>query len=139
MNDTPTQPTKNYRVSIKALITDEEGRLLMIQERGDHWSIPGGGLEHGEAVLDGLKREIHEELGIEPMTIAETPLFLWTKETAKGHWCLTICYEVTVDSFNFVLENDIRSAQFFSTDELLKLEIDPQESPIAQHYYQAKG
>lgn len=139
MTETSTQPSKNYRVSIKALITDEEGRLLMVQERGDHWSIPGGGLEHGEGVLNGLKREIHEELGIEPMAVAPTPLFIWTRESSTGHWCMCICYEVTVDSFNFVLEDDIRSAQFFTSDELFKLDIDPQESPIAQRYYQAKG
>lgn len=29
------------------------------------WSIPGGGLEHGERVIDAVRREVHEETGLE--------------------------------------------------------------------------
>ncbi len=30
-----------------------------------HWSIPGGGLEHGEAVKDAVLREVREEASLE--------------------------------------------------------------------------
>ena len=30
-----------------------------------HWSIPGGGLEYGEAVVDAVIREVREETGVE--------------------------------------------------------------------------
>lgn len=29
------------------------------------WSIPGGGLEHGEALLDAVRREVREETNVE--------------------------------------------------------------------------
>lgn len=128
-------PPKHYRVSVKALITDEDNRLLMIQERGDHWSIPGGGLEHGEEIEVGLRREIYEELGVEVTSIAKQPAFVWTSQNGKGGWCLCICYPVTVESFGFTLADDVQATKFFEPEELIKAEIDPGEQPIARHYY----
>jgi 8-oxo-dGTP diphosphatase len=51
-------------------IADREGRILIAQRpRGKHmagrWEFPGGKLANGEEPLDGLKRELAEELGVE--------------------------------------------------------------------------
>lgn len=45
-----------------------EGKLLVVKHsiKNDHYSLPGGHLEWGENIHDCLKREIKEELGIEP-------------------------------------------------------------------------
>jgi ADP-ribose pyrophosphatase YjhB (NUDIX family) len=29
------------------------------------WTLPGGGLDHGEAPREGLRREVHEETGLQ--------------------------------------------------------------------------
>jgi 8-oxo-dGTP diphosphatase len=34
---------------------------------GGYWCIPGGKLEAGESVIDGVKREMFEETGVEPV------------------------------------------------------------------------
>ena len=39
-----------YRVTVKGLARDGQGRLLFVRERGDTWDLPGGGLEHGEEI-----------------------------------------------------------------------------------------
>lgn len=61
------------RVAARAIII-RDGMLLVqfYQEHGDRWcTTPGGGIGLGERLDDGLRREVHEELGI---TIEVGPL-----------------------------------------------------------------
>lgn len=60
MTSTPT-----HSVSVAAAIFDEAGEnVLLIQRRDNgHWEPPGGILEHGETLQDGLRREVLEETG----------------------------------------------------------------------------
>ncbi|HUK93998.1 MAG TPA: NUDIX domain-containing protein [Gaiellaceae bacterium] len=52
-----------------ALVVDERGRVLLARRAFDpfkgYWDIPGGFLEEGEHPLDGLRRELREETGLE--------------------------------------------------------------------------
>src|SRR3984957_20809066 len=49
-----------------ALFTDPAGRILLVKPNyRDHWSLPGGILEHGEPPHVGGGREVKEELGID--------------------------------------------------------------------------
>src|SRR5690349_31926 len=55
---------------VAGALFDDTGRVLIAQRPpGKHmaggWEFPGGKLEPGEAPLDGLKRELREELGVE--------------------------------------------------------------------------
>lgn len=53
-----------FRVSLKAVIINGNGEILLVKENGrDRWDIPGGGIEHGESIKEGLARELMEELG----------------------------------------------------------------------------
>ncbi len=55
------------RVAAYAVITDEEGRMLLPHWSepglGSGWTLPGGGVEPGEDPADGVLREIFEETG----------------------------------------------------------------------------
>ena len=53
-----------HRVSVYCIILDQD-RLLMVRTSNNKWYFPGGGLEIGEAINEGLAREAREELNAE--------------------------------------------------------------------------
>ncbi|NPV79090.1 MAG: NUDIX domain-containing protein [Firmicutes bacterium] len=58
---------KNIRVSAKAVII-QDGRLLVtknVDQFGTFYLLPGGGQLPGETLIDALKRECREEIGVE--------------------------------------------------------------------------
>ena len=42
----------------------KDGKVLLIRSERRGWEFPGGIVEQGETLLDGLKREIFEESGV---------------------------------------------------------------------------
>jgi 8-oxo-dGTP diphosphatase len=55
------------------LVFDDDDRLLLAYHDGDgQWLAPGGTLQPGETLAEGLRREVREETGVE--VIMETPL-----------------------------------------------------------------
>lgn len=56
--------------SAGGLVHDGRGRVLLVRHPpgkgwGDAWVTPGGRLELGETVLEGFRREVREETGLE--------------------------------------------------------------------------
>jgi 8-oxo-dGTP diphosphatase len=61
--------TRHQRVGAYGICRDERGRVLLVRASATsnvpgRWFLPGGGVEHGEAPLDGLRRELAEETGL---------------------------------------------------------------------------
>ena len=53
----------------------KDGKVLLIRSVRRGWEFPGGVVERGEAILDGLKREILEESGIAAEPEAVTGIY----------------------------------------------------------------
>ena len=52
------------RIAARAVLRRRDGKYaLMYAEKFDLYSLPGGGVEKGEGLIDALKREILEETG----------------------------------------------------------------------------
>ncbi len=84
MTDYSTIPDCFYRVSIKALILDEQGRFLLSREHDNRWDFPGGGYDHADSSpRDALVRELREEMGVEILTMEDTPSYFTTAKHRK--------------------------------------------------------
>ncbi len=84
----PPVSEPRLRHSVRALVLDEQGRVLLcrfdLQDQGIVvWVPPGGGVEAGESAQVALVRELYEELGIR--LDHEVPQ-LWTQRVVSpGH------------------------------------------------------
>ena len=60
------------RVNVRGIIVSNRGEIFcqkLTANNGtgrEFWCTPGGGLELGESLLDGLRREMIEETGVKP-------------------------------------------------------------------------
>ena len=69
-------------IGVGAVIENEDGRILLVKhvpERGGFWQgkwiCPGGRLESGETIEEGIKREVREETRLEIDLVTPLPPF----------------------------------------------------------------
>ena len=108
--------TTVHRNAVRAILLTPEGDLLLMRVRAPQggepfWITPGGGLEVGETVEDGLRRELMEELGIEGFAIG--PVLCRRRHTFTwGDRRICQCEEyraVHVDRFGPVLSDAVEA------------------------------
>ena len=54
-----------HLVSVAALVTNNNGEILLVNSPWRGWEYPGGLIEPGETFQKALKREVREEAGVE--------------------------------------------------------------------------
>ena len=57
--------SNSHKVSVAALVTNEEGKILLVNSPWRGWEYPGGLIEPGETFEEALHREVREESGVE--------------------------------------------------------------------------
>lgn len=109
-----------YRVSIKGLIRNTEGQVLVVKEAGrTWWDLPGGGMDHDESIKSALAREMHEEVGLTgdfsyKVIAVDNPGFL----SHANVWQLRLIFEVVPEIFPTEAGNDADEIRYINPSEL---------------------
>lgn len=72
---------KGYKIRCRAIIM-HQGKLLVVKhkERSQSYVLPGGKMDPGEDPLICVRREIIEELGVEPKGFKLAYVYTWKKD-----------------------------------------------------------
>jgi 8-oxo-dGTP diphosphatase len=91
-------------IGVGAVVVDGQGQVLLVKRgsepRKGHWSIPGGLLEVGETLIDGTRREVAEETGMDvtPEAIIEVVERVFREEERVRHHYVIVDYWASLTS-----------------------------------------
>lgn len=109
-----------FRVSMKALVINEQGEVLVVKETGrDWWDLPGGGMDHDEDIKSALARELMEEVNLEGnftyrIIAVEDPAFL----TLANVWQIRLIFAVIPTNMKFTAGVDGDEVSFMKPEHL---------------------
>lgn len=116
--------SKLHIVAITALIKNPQKDKFLVVKRAAHeiafpgkWAFPGGKSERGQTILDTLKREVLEEVGLE---IEDNKKFLkdFTFVRPDGMNVVGVCFEVTAKPGTITLAKDFDEYRWITPEEL---------------------
>jgi 8-oxo-dGTP diphosphatase len=114
-------------VAVGAVIEDDTGRVLLVKhvpQRGGFWQgkwiCPGGRLEWGESIENGIKREVKEETNLD--ISLSSPLVPFERivqgDSYNGLHVIYIDYLAKAISGNLKVGDDVGEALWVSKQEL---------------------
>lgn len=90
------------RKAARAIVLDGEYILMLYTERYHDYTLPGGGVDEGEDILQGMVRELEEETGaqnihnIKPFGLYEE-FRPWYKDDADVMHMVSYCFTCKID------------------------------------------
>ncbi len=115
-----------------------KGKRILLVQRGKQpllgwWSLPGGALETGESLADGIRREVREETGLEvkPLEIATVfeRIIPDTAGRAEYHYVL-IDYVCRVTGGTAAPATDVSALAWVMEDELERYQLTEGTLPV---------
>ena len=109
-----------FRISMKSLIKNETGEVLVVKESGrTWWDLPGGGMDHNESIKEAIARELKEEVGFAgdfsyQVIAVEEPGLL----KHANVWQIRMVFAVKPDNMTFVAGEDSDELRFINPEEL---------------------
>lgn len=113
-------PSPFYRVATRAVILDDQQRILVGQDENGNYELPGGGWEYDEPFDVCLAREIQEELGVKMASCDRDILCVYRGYTEYGA-TLRIAVRATLKNYDFK-PVDLATVRFATREEFMHLD-----------------
>jgi 8-oxo-dGTP diphosphatase len=120
------------RVSV---ILRREGRILLVRQEKpgrEYWLLPGGGVHAGESLVDALRRELAEEVGMAEDVAFEGPVAIADSIAPPGAPAKHVVHIIFAGqlegrSLERVTSSDaaVRNHRLFDLDELVGIVLHP--------------
>ncbi|MFC4559215.1 NUDIX hydrolase [Virgibacillus kekensis] len=114
---------KRVDVAYAFICKEEEGLVLLVNNVGGRWSLPGGEVEKGETLKQAVVREAKEETGltIEAGNIVAVNEVFFHE---KGHHALFFTFEATITGGEIAIQyedeiSEIKWVDFEKANKLL--------------------
>jgi ADP-ribose pyrophosphatase YjhB (NUDIX family) len=129
----PNAPRANSLVVAgSAIVTDNDGRIVL-HRRSDNalWALPGGGIEIGESVAEGIKREVREETGLNVtidyvIAVYSDPDHVFAYDDGEVRQEFSVCVACSaIGPGTLKISDESTELGFFTPDEITKLEMHP--------------
>ena len=123
------------RIRVSAMLRRQGRVLLCRQEKPgkEYWLLPGGGVEAGESLIEALRRELREELGVEADVQFEGPIAICDSIAPKSLLArkhvvhIIFAADLSHRSLEDVETRDaaVKGARLFTNDELEEIVVHP--------------
>jgi 8-oxo-dGTP diphosphatase len=124
------------RIRVSAILRWQGRMLLCRQEKPgkEYWLLPGGGVDAGESLIEALRRELREELGVEadvqfegPVAIVDSIAPKSAAPSRKHVVHIIFAADLSHRSLKDVETRDaaVKGARLFSVDELQDVVVHP--------------
>jgi len=129
-----TAPNKPTLLVAACALIDADGRILMAQRPAgkDHagrWEFPGGKVETGETPEQAVRRELYEELNVEPCERCLQPFSFASFAYPKFHLVMPLYLCRQWDGF--VRAKEGQATKWIWPDKIMELDLVPADVDLA--------
>ena len=117
------RPFAASAIALQAILVNDQEQILLLNSptRTQGWQVISGGLEAGETILDGIKREVAEEVGpdvrVRPLGVVHVQTFHYDENV---RFMVGIYYLMAYEGGKIVPGDDMAGStcRWWSLDEL---------------------
>lgn len=95
---------------VSKVIITKDNKILLLQKKNGKYELPGGHIEVGESAIEGAKREVKEETGLDIINLKKI-----TSNNSR------VLYKCKINTNNVTISDEHKGYKFVSQKDLFKL------------------
>ncbi|SKD28632.1 Putative MutT/NUDIX-like protein [Mycobacteroides abscessus subsp. massiliense] len=141
----PNAPEPNSVVpSASAIVTDEQGRVLLVKRRDNTlWALPGGGHDIGESIEQTAIREVKEETGLDVevtglVGIYTNPNHIVAFTDGEVRQQFSLCFTTELRGGELAIDHESTDIAWTAPDDIGQLDMHPSMRLRITHYLEQR-